>query len=253
MESVGRMAKIRSLLGRAFLKAAFAVDPPKPQTDVSDDYIKWLCFANAGMLDKGNLYLIDRAMKQLPSTAPILEIGSFCGLSANVLTHFKRKYGLKNRLITCDKWQFENDDKDNKRIAGSPILFSDYKAFVRESYIRNTRMFSPDDLPFTVEATSDEFFVGWRDKLQTYDVLERPVTLGGPISFCYIDGDHSYAGAKKDFLNCDEFLDNRGFLLFDDSTVEIFGVRQLMPEVMATGRYKLIATNPNHLFQKLHC
>jgi len=245
------MAKIRSLLGRAFLKAAFTVDPLKPQTEVSDDYIKWLCFANAGMLDKGNLYLIDLATKQLPSASPILEIGSFCGLSANVLTHFKRKYGLKNRLITCDKWEFPNDDKDSQHIGGSPILFSDYKVFVRESYIRNTRMFSPDNLPFTVEATSDEFFAAWRDKKETLDVLGRPVNLGGPLSFCYIDGDHSYEGAKKDFLNCDAFLENGGFLLFDDSTIDIFGVRNLMPEVTATGRYKLAAANPNHLFQKI--
>src|SRR5208282_4237967 len=155
------MGKIAKLLGRAFLKASFTLDPPQPQplvTGFTDDYIKWLCFANAGMLSPGNLHLMDLAMKQLPSAAPILEIGSFCGLSANVLTHFKRKYALKNRLLTCDKWEFENDDKDSKFIGGSPVLFSDYKVFVRESYIRNTRMFSAEDLPATMEAASDEFF-----------------------------------------------------------------------------------------------
>lgn len=245
------MGKMRNLLGRVFRKAAFTIDPPDPQRSVSDDYIKWLCFANAGMLDNGNLYLIDLALKQLPSAAPLLEIGSFCGLSTNVLTHFKRKYRLKNRLVTCDKWDFENDDKDNEHIGGSPILFSDYKSFVRESYIRNTRMFSGDDLPCTIEVTSDEFFAAWRDKKETLDVLGRPVTLGGPISFCYIDGDHSYSGAKKDFLNCDEFLERGGFLLFDDSTIDIFGVRKLMPEVTAKGRYELVAVNPNHLFRKI--
>jgi hypothetical protein len=245
------MEKLRNLLSRAFLKAAFTVDPPKPQTDAGDDYLIWLCFANAGMLDKGNLYLIDLAMKQLPSAAPILEIGSFCGLSANVLTHYKRKYGIKNRLITCDKWEFENTAKDNPHIGASPILFSDYKDFVRESFLRNIRLFSFDDLPFTVEATSDEFFVAWNKKMESSDVLGRSLTLGGPISFCYIDGDHSYEGVKKDFLNCDMFLENGGFLLFDDSAIETFGVRHLMPEVVATNRYRLVATNPHHLFQKV--
>jgi hypothetical protein len=245
------MGKIRNLLGRAFMKAAFTVDPPKPQTDASDDFIKWLCFANAGMLDKGNLYLIDMAIKHLPSPAPVLEIGSFCGLSANVLTHFKRKYGLKNRLITCDKWEFENAGKGSDHVGDSPVLFSDYKVFVRESFLRNTRLFSGDDLPFTIEMTSGEFFRAWRDGKLTEDVFGRPMTLGGPLSFCYIDGDHTYEGAKKDFLNCDEFLGKGGFVLFDDSTVKNFGVRELMPEVTATGRYKLVAANPNHLFQKL--
>lgn len=244
------MRKLKSLLGRAFLKAAFTIDPPGTQTIVNDAYVKWLCFANAGMLDEGNIYLIDYAMKQLPSDAPILEIGSFCGLSANVLTHYKRKYGAKNRLVTCDKWEFENDKKDSQYLDGSPILFSDYKEFVRESFIRNMQMFSADDLPFAVEATSNEFFAAWKEKKETRDVLGRSMTLGGPLSFCYIDGDHSYGGAKKDFLDCDAFLEKGGFLLFDDSTSELFGVRSLVPEVTATGRYTLAAANPNHLFQK---
>jgi hypothetical protein len=238
------MGKIRSLLGRAFLKAAFTIDPPKPFVEISDDYVKWLCFANAGMLDKRNLYLIDRAFSELRSGGPILEIGSFCGLSANVLTHYKRKHGLRNRLMTCDKWDFENDDRDNRQVGGSPVLFSDYKTFVRESYIRNTRMFSADDLPYTIEATSDEFFAAWREKKDAHDLIGRTIALGGPLSFCYIDGNHSYEGAKADFLN-------GGFLLFDDSTIESFGVRNLMPEVTASGRYELVAANPNHLFRKI--
>ncbi len=245
------MGKVRNLLSRAFLKAAFTVDPPKPQTETGDDYIMWLCFANAGMLDKGNLFLIDHAIQHLPSAAPLLEIGSFCGLSTNLLTHYKRKYGRKNRLITCDKWAFENTVKDGPHLGASPVRFSDYKSFVRDSYLRNIRLFSADDLPFTVESTSEEFFVAWRDKQERSDVLGRPLTLGGPLSFCYIDGDHGYEGAKKDFLGCDQFLEAGGFLLFDDSTVEAFGVRKLMPEVEATGRYKLVATNPNHLFKKI--
>jgi len=219
--------------------------------EVSDEYLEWLCFANAGMLDKGNLQLIDTAMKQLPSAAPILEIGSFCGLSANVLTHYKRKYSVKNKLVTCDEWEFENAGKSSDHIGNSPILFSDYKTFVRESFLRNARLFSGDDLPFTMEATSDEFFAAWREGKAAQDVFGRPMTMGGPISFCYIDGDHTYEGAKKDFLNCDAFLEKGGFLLFDDSTVESFGVRDVMPGVVGTGRYKLVATNPNHLFQKM--
>src|SRR5260370_21835802 len=107
-------------------------------------------------------------------------------------------------------------------------------------------MFSGDDLPFAIEMTSEEFFRAWRGEQAVQDVFERPVTLGGQISFCYIDGDHTYEGAKRDFLNCDAYLQEGGFILFDDSTVEKFGVRHLMPEVVTTGRYKLVAQNPNH-------
>jgi Methyltransferase domain len=248
------MDSLRGFFARAFRKATFLLEPPAPPIiDISneDEYINWLCFANAGMLTAGNLHLIDTAMKRLRSAAPVLEIGSFCGLSANVLTHYKRKYGLKNRLVTCDKWEFENAGKSDERIGSSPIHFSDYRTFVRASYLRNARAFSADDLPFTLEATSSELFAAWREKKETEDVFGRPITLGGPISFCYVDGDHSYEGAKQDFLNCDAFLEEGGFILFDDSTVERFGVRQLMPEIVASGRYNLAARNPNHLFQKL--
>jgi hypothetical protein len=42
---------------------------------------------------------------------------------------------------------------------------------------------------------------------------------------------------KQNFLNCNAFLEEGGFILFDDSTVEKFDVHELMPEVLATGRY----------------
>jgi hypothetical protein len=243
---------MRTLVARALRKAASVISPASGQIDITDDYVKWLCFANAGMLDRGNLYLIDYALSRLRSAAPILEIGSFCGLSANLITHYKRKHGLANKLFTCDKWEFENDDKDRANIAGSPVLFSDYQRFVKDSYLRNIKTFSGDDLPFTIEAFSEEFFSLWRDNKTLNDVLDRSVTLGGPLSFCYVDGNHSYAGAKLDFQNCDAFLEVGGFILFDDSTLKSFGVHQLISEVVATGRYKLAARNPNHLFQKTH-
>lgn len=245
------MGKFRDLLERAFLKAAFTVNPPEKELDISDEYVNWLCFANAGMLNRGNLYLMDYALSRLPSTAPLLEIGSFCGLSTNVLTHYKRKHGLPNKLVTCDKWDFENAGENSDHIGASPILFAEYKAFVRDTYIRNALMFSRDDLPFTIEMLSDEFFAEWRGRTVARDVFGRSFDLGGPISFCYIDGNHTYEGAKHDFVHCDAFLEERGFILFDDSSVQKFGVRELMPEVVASGRYKLVARNPNHLFLKI--
>jgi hypothetical protein len=243
------MAALKNLLVRALLKGARTIQPSPKQQDITDDYVRWLCFANAGMVDRGNLYLMDCALSRIKTQSPILEIGSFCGLSANLLTHFKRKHGVRNRLITCDKWEFENDG-DRVHLGGSPVLFSDYTRFVRDSYLRNTELFSADDLPYTVEVTSDEFFEQWRRGETAQDVRGQTLQLGGPISFCYIDGNHTYEAAKKDFLNCDAFLEPGGFILFDDSATELFGVYRVMPEVLASGRYKLFDTNPNHLFQK---
>ncbi|MGC1658915.1 MAG: class I SAM-dependent methyltransferase [Candidatus Acidiferrales bacterium] len=244
------MNSLRKLAARALRKGARIIEPPEESRILQDEYLLWLSYANPGMLERGNPYLIDYAIGHLPSAAPILEIGSFCGLSTNVIAHLKRRRGARNALITCDKWQFENVD-GRPEMPNSPILFSDYKKFVRDSYIRNIRMFSPDDLPFTLEMLSDEFFDAWRNRKSSADVLGRPLDLGGPLSFCYIDGNHTYDCAKGDFLNCDEFLESGGFILFDDSTLAEFGVRNLMPEIASGGRYKLVAANPYHLFQKL--
>ena len=50
-------------------------DQVSPPIDISDDFVNWICYVNAGMLDRGNLYCFDYAMRNLPSDAPILEIG----------------------------------------------------------------------------------------------------------------------------------------------------------------------------------
>ena len=245
------MAKLRNLIARAFGKVSRMIEPPRRPIDITDEYIKWLCFANAGMLDRGNLYLMDYALSRIKSGSPLVEIGSFCGLSANALSYYKRKHGLKNQLITCDRWDFEMDEHgDRDHVAGSPVLHSDYKRFVRDSYLGSTGLFSAGDLPFTVEATSDDFFKQWQREADVLDVRGRTLHLGGPISFCYIDGNHSYEYAKRDFLNCHAFLERGGFILFDDSTIQEFGVHRLMSEVVTSREYRLVATNPNHLFQK---
>jgi len=36
---------------------------------LKDEYLSWLCFANAGMLDAGNIYAMDIAIRNLPLTA----------------------------------------------------------------------------------------------------------------------------------------------------------------------------------------
>lgn len=60
-----------------------------------DLFLNWLQFANEGMLNKGNIYCIEYAVNHLPSNSPVIEIGSFCGLSTNVISHYLIK--LKKR------------------------------------------------------------------------------------------------------------------------------------------------------------
>ena len=59
---------------------------------VKSEYLNWLLLANAGMLHKGNIYCLDFAVQNLPSNNPVIEIGSFCGLSTNVISYLLSKY-----------------------------------------------------------------------------------------------------------------------------------------------------------------
>ena len=218
---------------------------------LNDEYVNWLRFANAGMLNEGNIYALDYAIKRLPSKKPILEIGSFCGLSANLIRHLLEKNNADNPFFTCDKWYFEGYTEST--IGNSSIKFSEYRSFVKDSFLRNCEFFSSGNLPHTIESTSDDFFQSWSSKLKTHDVFGREVRLGGEISMCYIDGDHTFEGSFRDFLNTDKNLEVGGFIMFDDSSYfSRFGCgNKLMRAVIKSKKYRLVMRNPNCLFQKI--
>jgi hypothetical protein len=218
-----------------------------PVVDISDKYTELLIGVNAGWLERGNLYCFDYAVRRLPGDAPMVEIGSFCGLSTNLLTYYKQLHSAKNELFNCDKWSWG----DAGRIGASPVTYEEYLAHARETYVRNVRTFSRADLPHTVEEFSADFFERWRRGEEVTDVFGRAARLGGPISFCYIDGDHAYETAKRDFEDADEFLERGGFILFDDSADGTrWEVARVRDEVLASGRYEVAAKNPNYLFRK---
>ena len=216
------------------------------------EFIRWLKFANARMLDSGNLYCFEYAIEHLPSNSPVIEIGSFCGLSTNVISFYLQKFNKSNKLITADKWIFEGGENPNGFLTGSNITHSEYKSFVKESYVRNTAFFSKHHLPYTIEQFSDDFFKLWEEEKNETDVQGRQIKLGGKISFAYIDGNHTYPFAKRDFENVDKYLETGGFILFDDSGDDsIWEVNKLIQEIKKEDRYQVIVNNPNYLIKKL--
>ena len=216
-------------------------------SEAQDEGVSWIRFAVAGMLEWGNLAAFEHAVRHLPDNSSIVEIGSFCGLSTNLLAYFKRKHGRANLLFSSEPWMFEGSEKET-----APNGSQAYREFVRESFIRNTRFFSRDDLPHTIELLSDDFFARWRAQVEQEDVFGRAVRLGGPIGFAYIDGHHGYDYVRRDFKNVDEFLVPYGLILFDDSAPGSVGeANVVVQEVEASGRYELTMRNPNYLFRKL--
>jgi len=223
----------------------------KPILTIDDEYLSWLSYANAGMLNPGNIYCMNYAIKNLPSDNPVVEIGSFCGLSTNVISYLLKKEEKKNKIITSDRWIFEGAE-NNENLGHSEIKHAEYRIYVMETFKRNVSFFSKHNLPYPIECYSDDFFESWKNKQTIADLFGRGLKLGGNISFSYIDGNHSYEYAKRDFINTSKYLDKGGFILFDDSSdTSQFGCAKLMKEIIRNSEYELVIKNPNHLFRKI--
>jgi len=67
----------------------------------SDDFIKRIrsLVIGEGMLKEGNISLMDYAIKNLPEHGSVLEIGSYGGLSTNLMIYLMRKYKKTIRFL----------------------------------------------------------------------------------------------------------------------------------------------------------
>jgi hypothetical protein len=221
------------------------------ETKQANEFLAWVRFAVPGMLGQGNVNAMEYALANMPPGKPILEIGSFCGLSTVVLSYLFDKRSKNTPIFTCDKWEFEGQQL-GAPLGDSPSVTHDvYRAYVRGIFISSMQTFAANRLPYAIECFSDEFFRCWFANEKTVDVFDRPVTLGGKISFCYIDGNHTYEFAKRDFENTDRALVSGGFILFDDSADgSHWEVNQLTREIASGHQYELVLRNPNYLFRK---
>ena len=221
------------------------------ETKQANEFLAWVRFAVPGMLEHGNVDAMEYALANMPPGKPILEIGSFCGLSTVVLSYFLSKRSNSTALFTCDKWEFEGR-QPGAPLGDSPtVTHDDYRTYVKDTFLRTMKTFAAGRLPHTIECFSDEFFRRWFEKEKAVDVFGRSVTLGGEISFCYVDGNHTYEFAKRDFENTDRALVSGGYILFDDSADEShWEVNRLTREIASGNQYELVSKNPNYLFRK---
>lgn len=63
---------------------------------------------------------MEYAIANMPERNPILEIGSFCGLSTTVLSYLLEKHSKTNAIYTCDKCCYERQI-DEKLVEGATI------------------------------------------------------------------------------------------------------------------------------------
>ncbi len=216
----------------------------------TDKYIQWVRDILGGLLTPGNLKLFDYAVRHMPAAEAIVEIVSLFGLSTNIISYLTVKYHRDNPFFTCDPWVYESTDK---ALAGHfDYRTKAFRNYAKKAFIMNTALFSRARKPYTIEAYSKQFFGLWRLCSTTKDVFGRSVTLGGLISFAYIDGAHTYDVVKEDFLGVDPHLLPGGFILFDDTNdVRSFPeVMRAASEVEQNPSYELVFKTPNYLFKK---
>ncbi|MCH2195258.1 hypothetical protein [Kordia sp.] len=82
----------------------------KQYKTINNDYFLYRIKATIigeGMLLEGNIYLMDYAIQHMPSDGIVFEIGSYAGLSTNVMLHLLEKHGKKHRFVGCDAWIYE--------------------------------------------------------------------------------------------------------------------------------------------------
>ena len=216
-----------------------------------DSFVQYMNSIVGGYLHPGNVLAFDYCLRHMPRGGAVVEIGSFLGLSTNVLSYALSILKLKQEvpLFSCDPWRYGPEGLDTPQFSTDSPAFD---AWSRELFVQNARLFSQERLPRTVEATSERFFELWSQDANVTDVFGREVKLGGPIAFAYIDGDHSYEAARDDFARVDRHLLPGGLLLFDDSatTSAAPGVRKAVAEVQRAGRYRLLFRCPNLCFVK---
>ena len=213
-----------------------------------DEYLRWVIQMVGGWLNvgDGNCHCFNHAIRHMPAGGAVIEIGSFLGASVNVLSYYLTRLGKTNRLFNADPWHFEGTEKPIGGFfdAASP----EYRSYCVRTYKENISLFSARNLPVSIEAFSDDFFKMWDDNATTTDVFGNKVQLGGPISFAYIDGAHTYEAAKMDFENVAKHLLPGGFVLFDDSNPQLsFGCVQSALEAAKTPGYTRLFSHVNGL------
>lgn len=236
----------------------------KKEKRLHDEFIARIRVATAGegMISDGNIVAFDHAIRHLPPTGEVLEIGSFGGMSANIICWLLRKNGLgERRFFTCDPWMYEGfhdttraaDDIYMSRVDGSTEFSRvEYCEFVRKSFLRSVGFFSRANLPHSFQLTSDAFFEKWSAGETLIDLFGKETRLGGGWAFCYVDGDHAYDFARRDVENCLAGLVAGGFLLLDDSADgSQYGSSRLARELLGDSRLRLVEKFPNYLFQRV--
>jgi predicted O-methyltransferase YrrM len=148
-----------------------------------------------------------------PRNGVIVEIGSFKGKSAVMLGKLAERYGL-GPIVAIDPHNFHNAELAEHRSAPGATSYDEFLSNIEAAdvapYIEVHRAFS----------------------------TEVAKTWNRPIRLLWIDGDHTYAGAKADFDGFMPHLVPGGFVAMHDALHEFAGpIRVFVEDMLRSGRF----------------
>jgi predicted O-methyltransferase YrrM len=146
-----------------------------------------------------------------PANGTIVEIGSFKGRSTVMLASMAKEYGL-GRVVAIDP--------HTRTAPTDPVIEKGSSTF--EEFSESLRSAGVDSWVEVHRACSRDVAQGWK----------RPIRL------LWIDGDHTYAGAKADFDGFAPFVANGGIVAFHDALHGFEGpIRVFVEEVLRSDRF----------------
>ena len=166
-----------------------------------------------GFLGESEARLLGTFAACVPRGGTIVEIGSFKGKSTVMLGTVAAHYVL-GPLVAIDPHNFNNAELEAHRTSPDASSYNEF--------LQNLAATGVGDLVEVHRAYSTDIMSRWTR----------------PISFLWIDGDHSYRGAKADFDGFARYLLPGGVVAFHDALHEFAGpIRVFVEDVLRSDRF----------------
>jgi MMP 1-O-methyltransferase len=188
------------------------VEVPDDLNDVLDE--AWEAARKIpGFLTENEARFLGMVVACTPGTGAIVEIGSFKGKSTVMLAKVAQHYGLGS-IAAIDPHNFNNEELHKHRDVPGASTYDDFLSNIR--------------------------LAGVSASVEPYRAFSVDVaaTWGAPIRFLWIDGDHTYRGAKADFDGFARHVVPGGVVALHDALHEFSGpIRVFVEEMLRPERF----------------
>ncbi len=151
-----------------------------------------------------------------PATGRIVEIGSFKGRSTVMLAKVAAHYGL-GRVVAIDPHNYNLSEKTAEDVGRSGRPASTHEDFLNS--LRTAGVMEHVDIR---HALSKDVSSSW----------------GDPIRFLWIDGDHTFRGAKDDFDGFASYVQPGGVIALHDALNVFSGpIRVFVEEMLSSNQF----------------